>query len=527
MIAIIKRKIRDLHWSHWLSLFGLGLLFVALRWNNFNAPLINDEGEIDYSARLLIQGIAPYQHAFIQKPPGAVYSYALAHLLLPGCFWAPRLVAYAFVALATLLLGLIALLEFGEDVALPAMWLMTPMVLLPGVQEFSCNPEMFLVLPLLATLAVYAYSRRNRHKNIHWFAAGFLAATTLIYKYNALPILAFTFLIWLVELWKTGPGALTVAKALLSGLAGGILALALGLAFYCFHHALGSVWECTIVFNRYYAACGVFNPAFLWSNFKMFWDNWWILFLLPLAALLQPPPRTLFWIGIFVCAVLTTTGSYYLQYYILIMPFWALLAALGIRALASQMSVWTAKPFPWLAGLVAAMAVLWVIRPDITWMRCSPRRFVQVANEGYPFTEAQLVGEKLSQITSPNDFVYVAGSEPEILCYAQRFSPTRFITSYPLMIPTPLALGYQQAAIHDLETHPPQMIVFVSSGASWIRHAESPPDFFAFLNKFLPQNYEMAGGYVKTNDEDGYWVEPISNEQFKNSSLVLFKLKHH
>ncbi len=41
----------------------------------------------------------PYEHAFIQKPPMIIYSYALAHFLLPHIFWAPRLLAYLFVAL--------------------------------------------------------------------------------------------------------------------------------------------------------------------------------------------------------------------------------------------------------------------------------------------------------------------------------------------------------------------------------------------------------------------------------------------
>jgi hypothetical protein len=143
VINLLKQTARNLRWSQWLGLFGLGLLFAALRWNNYNAPLFNDEGECDYAARLLIQGIAPYQHAFIQKPPGAVYSYAFAHLLLPQYFWSPRLVTYLFVALATILLGFIVRLELGEGFALPAMWLMTPMVLLPGIDQYTCNPERF------------------------------------------------------------------------------------------------------------------------------------------------------------------------------------------------------------------------------------------------------------------------------------------------------------------------------------------------------------------------------------------------
>jgi hypothetical protein len=121
-MSILRAKIRGLHWSQWLSFLGLAVLFVALRWNNFNAPLIRDEGEYAYAARLMVQGVAPYQHAFIQKPPGIVYSYALANLFLPQFFWSPRLLAYLFVAVATGLFGFIASLEFGKGFALPAMW---------------------------------------------------------------------------------------------------------------------------------------------------------------------------------------------------------------------------------------------------------------------------------------------------------------------------------------------------------------------------------------------------------------------
>src|SRR5580698_5045456 len=97
MSSTIKQIIGNLHWSQWLGVLGFFLLFIFLRWNNFNAPFIRDEGECDYAARLLIQGVAPYQHAFIQKPPGVIYSYALAELVLPQYFWSPRLLAYLYV----------------------------------------------------------------------------------------------------------------------------------------------------------------------------------------------------------------------------------------------------------------------------------------------------------------------------------------------------------------------------------------------------------------------------------------------
>jgi Dolichyl-phosphate-mannose-protein mannosyltransferase len=525
-MSILWAKIRGLHWSNWLSLFALAVLFAALRWNNYNAPLIRDEGEYAYAAQLLIQGAAPYEHAFIQKPPGVIYCYALADLFLPQHFWSPRLLAYLFVALATGLLGCIARWEFGEGLALPAMWLMTPMVLMPGIDQYSVNTEMFMLLPLLATVAVYSYGRRHGHKNSHWFIAGFLAAVTLLFKYTALPIVAFVLLGWIIDTYRSSGKAVGVLKTLAFFIAGGVLAAALELGYFFIHGAIREFWECTITFNRYYMASGTFSAANLWSRLGMFWHAWWILFLIPWAVLFQPRPRIWFWIGIFLCAIFAVGGAGYLQYYIPMMPFWALLSAVGIRALAYRISQWAPKAVPWATGVLTAIVVVLVICPDIPLIRSSKDQFAENKMLGvFPFIEARLVGDKVAQLSSPNDFVFVAGSEPEILVYAQRFSPTRFITSYALMIPTPVASRYQHEAISDLERNPPKIIVFPQSGYSWMRQSNTPPDFVNFLGQFLAQHYVRVGGYVKSDSQNSYWATTLSLDEFRNCSLVVYKLK--
>ncbi len=316
-------------------------LFVGLRWNNYDAPLNRDEGEYAYAAQLLIHGVAPYQHAFVQKPPAVFYSYAFANLILPNDFWSPRLLAAAFVALATILLGFIARLEFGAGFALPVMWLATPMVLLPGLEQVDANVEMFMLLPLVATVAVYCYARHHSHKTQYWLAAGFLASTTLLYKYTALPVLAFVFVVWLIEMWRQARNLKAIVVALACAAAGGILAAALGLGFFLLQDGGKHLLECTVLFNRYYASSSLFGPAYFWAECKDFWRNWWILFLLPEAILLQPRPRIWFWLGIFLFAVLATNESCYSHYYMIIMPFWAMLCALGIVAVSSHLSRWT------------------------------------------------------------------------------------------------------------------------------------------------------------------------------------------
>ncbi len=525
MAGNIQSKIAQLHWSQWLGLCGLVALFVGLRWNNYDAPLNRDEGEYAYAAQLLVQGVAPYEHAFVQKPPAIFYSYVISNLLLPHAYWAPRLLASVFVALGTILLGFIARLEFGEGFALPVMWLATPMILLPGLEQVDANVEMFMLLPLVATVAVYCHARRDGHKMRYWLAAGFLAATTLLYKYTALPVLVFVFAVWLFEMWRAVRNGKFILRALACGMTGGILATALGLGFFLIQDGGKHLLECTVLFNKYYASSNLFGPAYFWAECKVLWRNWWILFLLPWAILLDPRPRAWFWLGLFLFAVLATNESCYSHYYMILMPFWAMLGALGIGALASRLSKWIGRFSGSATCLITVVMMILVLRPDAFWMFSSRQKFVEKKTEGFPFIDALVVAGQVLQRSTPNDFVYVAGSEPEILCYAQRFSPTRFITSYALMDPTPLARGYQSEAIRDLQQHPPKLIIFAQSGYSWTRQSGTPPEFLDFLGKFLKQDYQLAGGYVKSGTQDGYWSETLSRDEFMNSSLWLYERK--
>jgi hypothetical protein len=518
-IATIRPRIR----SRWLGIFGLFLFFVALRWNNYDAPLTRDEGGFAYSAQLLVEGLMPYEHAFEQKPPLVIYSYALSNLLLPQFFWSARLLAYLFVALATALLGYIVQLEFGKGYALPAMWLMTPMVLLPGIDQFWASVEMFMLFPMLATMAIYCYSRQHGHEPKHWFLAAFFAVTTLLYKYTALPVLAFTFAVWFVEMFQKVADRNFIWRCLAFAAAGTVAAVVVEIGYFLAHDGGKQFWECTVLFNRSYVASGIFGPDKLLSQFKYFWENWWILFLVPWVGLLLKNRRVWFWLGIFGCAIIATGMSGYGQYYVVLMPFWALLCALGIRALASRLNE-VPKTLPWCGSLLATVVVLLIIQPDVTWLLCTRERFAEVKMNGYPFIESQLMAARVARLSSPDDFVFVAGSEPQILCYAHRFSPTRFVTVYPLMVPGPLARQCQQEVIGDLLKHPPALIVFVITSNSWTRHDTTPLDFFIFLNDFLKQNYELTGGYVRDNQKSR-WSDLRANREFTNASLVLYARK--
>jgi hypothetical protein len=517
---------RRRHRAAWLGTLGLVALFVLLRWNNFNAPLTRDEGEYAYAARLLAHGRLPYQDSFLQKPPMVVYSYALAGFLAPGVFWSPRILAGVFEAFATVLLGYIARREFGPGVALPAMWLMTPMLLLPGLNLFEANTEMFMLLPLLGTIALYVRSRHSPAGPGQWLAAGVLAALALGYKYTALPPLALVFAAWSWEEWHNARNPRAIAGYWLAALLGGSATAALALGPFLFRDGGRQFWECTVTFNRLYVTgSGGFDLGGLLHVLNGFWHSWWLLFLAPALLAFRFERRLGFWAALFLANWLASAGSYYGHYYLAIMPFWALLAVLGLR----QLGAWIALKFPLppnqLRLGLAAFLVLAASASDFRSLVRTPADFAtDHLLSSRTFLESPIVAAHLAQLTTASDLVYVAGSEPQILCYADRFSATRFDIAYPLMIPTPLARAYQAEAIHDLQQHPPAAIVAVAASTSWLTQPDTPPDFLGFLNKLLETDYVLLGGCLQ---DDGHvrWLDLLDPADASRCNMVLYKRK--
>jgi hypothetical protein len=527
-------------------------LFIVLRWHQCDAPLIRDEGEYAYAAQLLAHGAAPYEHAFLQKPPMVVYCYALANALFPNLFWAPRLLAYLFAALATVLLGFIARLEFGRGLALPTMWLFTPMVLLPRLDQFAANTEMFMLLPLLGTIALWVCRRHRlmpgaqstgslgsetgnraevefcgpaRLDKALWFLAGFLGAVALGFKYTAMPMLVVVFAVWSVEEWRAAASGRLLCFGWLCALAGACAATAAVLGFFLARDGGRHLWECTVLFNRAYVASSNFGLYRLWFRLREFWVDWWILFLLPGVLLFRPGRRVWLWLALFLTAWVTTAASHYRQYYVVVTPFWALLAAVAAMRLASLAAARLGWSCVWAGRVFTALAVAAVCLPDLA--RAVPDR-EQVASEKFdpinPFPESMLVARRVAGLTSPQDYVYVAGSEPQVLYYAKRFSPTRFVIAYPLMIPTRLAQAYQREAIRDLERHPPAVVVRARWNTSWLKQTGTPPGFLDYLDRLLAENYERVGGYI-LESRTGRWSEPLPDRELADASLVVFRRK--
>jgi hypothetical protein len=123
------------------------------------------------------------------------------------------------------------------------------------------------------------------------------------------------------------------------------------------------------------------------------------------------------------------------HYWVMSVPILAVIAAAGIDKigrLAEKMDVqgsWHLR--------IAIACILLLLMPCMGNMVLSPMNLSRKLYGENPFAESACVAQRLAAITTLNDRVYIAGSEPQILVYAQRKSATRFIIAYPLTFPTP------------------------------------------------------------------------------------------
>jgi hypothetical protein len=526
-----------------LALLALLLgFFAALFWNGFTGAFERDEGEYAYSAWLMAKGLSPYQHSFLQKPPMIIYTYVVAAWLDPSAVWPPRLLAALFLAGTAASLWSTARTLHGSVAAWATLWLLLPMLALPGLLAHAANTERFMIFPMCAAVSVYVRHRKSP-KAWPWLLFGALTVVALLYKPIASAVFAFVALAWLVERWLTERRAGPILAATGAAALGASAVAAVALAWFALRGTLGTMWEAAFVYNRLYAQSnGIFTERivmFAGIFGRAFWPA-----LLPIAWLFVGRPRH-WWISACLAAVSYASAlpDYGGHYYVMAVPMLALAAGHGLAAfsetIAPRLSRWRAlakgtvraPDAPSTLGNISA-ALGAAITAVLSFacaarlmpqMSLSPDELVRQTYGKNPFVESKEVGKRVAALTSPEDRVFIAGSEPQILYYAKRRSPTRFVVMYPAMIPTPVAGDYQREIVDALQQSAPKVIVLSTTSSSWLAEPTSPAILRPYLASLRQSGrYPIVGGYVPAAT-GGRWIEPIDDDSVRHASLIVFE----
>jgi 4-amino-4-deoxy-L-arabinose transferase-like glycosyltransferase len=491
---------------------GLALL---LRAPIADIPLERDEGEYAYMAQRWLQGEVPYKHAFDQKPPAVFVVYAV----LLACLGSSPAAIHWGVQLYTLLTaGLLFLLGrrlFSAPVGILAAVFLLLTTADCSVLGNAANTETIMILPMVAGLL--AALRAVERSSARWaLLSGMLSATAVLGKQVALPNLVFHLLL-IVGLGRS-------RLRLTLGFSAGVLAVGgVVTGFFAWAGALEEFWDCVIGFNLHYASTipwyeypesfqGTFEDI-LWHLGPVFILAGLALAMLGRRKLGTQERRTWLIAGwlLFSFFGVSVGGFFRQHYFIQVLPAVSLLAAVGAWALARRIN---RQHRPRAAALVAGYCLAYALVAGYWYYLPGPAG-IKTWNLyfSHPFYESLELGRYLAEHSTPEDTVFVYGSEPQVYFYAGRKCACRYMFTYPLITPYEDSRARQTDAVRELKAQPPLFLITFMPSQAFVIVPGMPTDFEDGIKAMLPF-YELAGVTLPEGEEGPRrWVTPAAGQE--------------
>jgi hypothetical protein len=109
-----------------------------------------------------------------------------------------------------------------------------------------------------------------------------------------------------------------------------------------------------------------------------------------------------------------------------------------------------------------------------------------------PFSESLLVADFLRKNSEPSDRIFIFGSEPQLLFYAQRRSASRYMFVYPLMFAFEGTSERQQQALDEIRGSQPKFIVGVFLANSLLEQPDTPRILRHGLRDLVESSYRLV-----------------------------------
>lgn len=498
MSAVVSR----IHKYRWrvLPCILLLLLTVAIRTPLLGIPFERDEGEYAYIGWRLEHGELPYLDWVDQKPPAIFWLYRLAFCLPLDPVVAAHLAGMLFCAASACALFFLALRFMKPFWALIAAVLFTLLATDPLLYGTEANTEMFMLLPLLLSVAAFfaaASAAKPRREMSLAVLTGVFIGLAAAFKQVAAAQWPLFILMYPLFAHGRKPFWQMLFFAACSGL--GITAVWAAIAgYFALHHALGFFVYDVFTHNFEYVQ-GVSWPrrwGYLMTALKSQAHDEALVWLLSAVGLCSLLARgqirewlfLLAWMAASLAGV-SASGYYFPHYFQQWLPALCLTAALGAEAFDHAAFLKTSRPWLRRAALLAALTVpvILILCPYLFSYRPA-----EAADKIYPnnhFAEKKILADRLAQITGPNDKVFIFGADPEILFYARRVSATRYIFLFPLYGPYPGAKIKQVATASEIVRNNPAAMLYLPNGLFFAPGSEQ--FFTRWSQSYLRNNFRV------------------------------------
>lgn len=506
--------------SRYAAVAAIVIIYVALRLPGIDVPLDRDEGAFGHMGQMIAQGGMPYRDGLDHKPPVAFYINALALKFVPPTARGIHsfLLIYNFLTLVCLCFAARAYFD-SVSAGLWCAFCYAVVSATPSLQGFTASTEMWALLPISASLVAAVAAIRKDAPVLAALsgAAGALACWTKQTMVTSIVFVAMYVIlasgrarIRALILWLTGASAVSAAMV--------VYFFAHGLLrefwYWCFTY--GVVYAQQVSFsenaedlrsaladvgleNSIIAGVGI--GAALWtlaSGWRRKQDS---------AE--APSPREtwpIFVLGFLILSLAgTIPGFAYAHYFAQLAPPLALAGGQGFRMISDRVRGRRARVFVTVACAAAVLASPIFFGRDY-FLERDPNVISRDYFGDNPFPESKPVADYVAARTAADDRVLIVGSEPQILFYAKRRSPSAFLMMYPLTSVHARYLEFQRQLIADVKAHPPAFIVeMVHIPTSLTPDEDADPQALRFLSELIGRDYTLERVRL-VGGPDGEWV---------------------
>ena len=451
-------------------------------------PFEKDEGTYATVARGLLDGRLPYRDLFDHKPPMVYVWYAVSFLLFGENVWAPRILA-ALSWSATTALVWVLTVRFRRQVAALASAMLCAAFSGIVLLQANANTEVFTILPTVGSL--YAFARAHEDRDVRWLlAAGVLGGVAVLTKQVAATnlIALSVFLLW------THRTELGVAvKGLAWVTAGALAALGVALVPFVLTSSTGDFIYATVHYNQLYSGSLSLHDRLVFAlrNVPFSVNAAPLPIALVVAALwdLRARRRDLFdqlsvLSLIAACAGTVLSGFFFPHYFVVLLPFAAILGGPLLVKLAADLR---RQPVLLAVVLVAAGSTVVANLPAFTASSPEPRHAVKFPAVGQAEREnsSDEVAAAIRALSGPQDTIYNYGRETQLYFYADRAPAIPQLYDRVFLLDPATLPG----AMSALNADPPRIIVDTAN------HAEPKPSVKTFpdaLQALLASRYDLV-----------------------------------
>lgn len=400
----------------------------------FHEPPERDEGGYAYAGQEILRGAILYKDVIEHKPPLLSYIYATMFWLLGETSFAIKLFSSIYALLTTTSVFFLSRYLFGSPAALWSAFFYGLFSSGPIIHGTAVEPELFFSLPL--TLSVLAYVAALK-SNERWFiASGFFATIAVLIKTTALPIFLLLFGVLVVYKNPLKNISSFIKCALLLIIGPAVCAVIL-VAFFMYHGALGDFIYWNIIYNLNLMQQGRasgFWPRLLGRGLDVSSEHLllWILSIIALVILLfRRRDTTTILLSLWPVTSfmgVSMTGLFWPHYFQQILPSLATLSGSAVVSLYNKEILKSGKK--WVVFMLTPFFI-WagygaVAKGYKYYIVYTPEEISRFKYGGDIFNDTLKVSEYIKARTSPDDYIFHWGWEPQIYFLANRRCPNKY-----------------------------------------------------------------------------------------------------